>query len=114
MKFSLRGLVLAFGVATVLAGLMGRAVVLDPEEERLRTAIRAVGERGVWDDRDTDQVQLILADGSLSAEATPAVLAAKRIRAVVFHNGGFPPGAVEHAQAKPFHLFSLVNGVAVY
>ncbi len=69
MKFSLRGLVLAFGLASVVAGLVGRAVVLDPEEERLRTAIRVVGFRALWDDRDTDYVRLILPDGSLSAEA---------------------------------------------
>jgi hypothetical protein len=115
MRFSLRLTLVAFGLTSIVAGVGARALLVDPQELRLREAIAAVDGRGRWFDRDSNHVRLVVPQGSLDVAAAAAVLTARRIQTIVFHQGGFPPaGPLEQECRRHFRLQSLINRVAVY
>ncbi len=114
MRFSLRFTLVAFGLASIAAGLGARRLFVDPQELRLREAIQAVDDRGLWLDRHSDHVRLVVPSGSLDAAATPPVLAARRIQTIVFYEGEFPEGPLQPECRRHFRLQSLVNHIATY
>jgi hypothetical protein len=114
MQFSLRFALVAFGLASIAVGVGARNLLIDPQELRLREAIEAVDDGGLWFDRHSDHVRLIVPSGSLDAAAAPPVLAARRIQTIVFYEGEFPVGPLEPECRRHFRLRSLINHIAVY